>query len=231
MSLKKVWIRNFRNIKEILVDFQDLTAPIFIHGKNNQGKSNFLMALYVLGNLKMPSGVKIQELLMEGQDESFVAVQKEIAGNQGDLKLYMRVKAKGLTVSMNTQKSVKKEQVREHFPVYFFSSDTLFSFTVSPSSRRELLDNFLCSYDSEYIVFFKNYQKVIQQKNKLLKKGHGDLRYYNQIILDLSTKIVERRKTYLAALEKHLTIMLRTLFKDNQLVVNLRYVEIKRIRI
>ena len=46
--VNRVWIKQFRNINEQLFDIEG--QHLFVFGENNQGKTNFLEAIYFLGN-------------------------------------------------------------------------------------------------------------------------------------------------------------------------------------
>ena len=47
--LNKVWFKGFRNLEEVVLKFNQ-NDHLFVLGDNNQGKTNFLEGIYVLGH-------------------------------------------------------------------------------------------------------------------------------------------------------------------------------------
>ena len=60
--VKKLWTKGFRNLEENVIEFSE-NEVCFIWGDNNQGKTNFLESLYVLGNGATPSGKSLENLV------------------------------------------------------------------------------------------------------------------------------------------------------------------------
>lgn len=223
MSLEKVWIKNFRNISEVLVDFKEINQNLYIYGPNNQGKTNFLLALHTLGKMKLPVGIKVEDLVREDQNSAFVAIQKRVPYLDNLLKLYLKVENSKINIFVDEKSNIKKSELNHIFPVFYLSADTLFSFSSSPSSRRELLDQFIASIDSEYQECLKKFQKLVKQKNKLLKANLPILNVYNESLAEYSEKIVSKRLSFLKQLEKSLTTSLLFLFENKEISLSLHY--------
>ena len=60
MKINSITLENYRNIKELSVDFDDVNI---IWGQNAQGKTNLLEALYLFSGAKSFRGAKDKELI------------------------------------------------------------------------------------------------------------------------------------------------------------------------
>ncbi|MGQ9474032.1 MAG: AAA family ATPase, partial [Candidatus Caldatribacteriaceae bacterium] len=70
MYFQGVRIRNFRNLREVDVSFEE--RCVVIVGENAQGKSNFLEALFLLARGGSPRRAKDSELIRFGEEGAFL---------------------------------------------------------------------------------------------------------------------------------------------------------------
>ena len=107
MWLEKIKVQNFRNIKNCNTNFSHLLN--LITGKNAQGKTNFLEAIYYLCTLNSFRGTS--ELDIINWQENYVYVQSEIQNNSKKNILEASV-LKQVNSSWNNQKQKITRQIK-----------------------------------------------------------------------------------------------------------------------
>ena len=70
MIIKSVDLKNFRNYKNLSVEFNSGTNILF--GNNAQGKTNLLEALYMSGTSKSYKGVRDRELIKFNENDAHI---------------------------------------------------------------------------------------------------------------------------------------------------------------
>ena len=192
--INKVWIQNYRNFTEATINC-DEGAHVFLLGQNNQGKTNFLESIHALSHLKGPEQSDISQLVKEGADHSNLAVDFTTNGEQN--RLYIQLFSdKTKSVSLNSEPLKSYRSLLSSLPVYHVCADTIRAFQGAADGRRRLLNQFLSQENGEYHTLWKEYQKLIKQKNTLLKTISAPspvLQVINQQLVDLSSKIIPLR--------------------------------------
>jgi len=178
MHLKNIQLRNFRNYSE--ADLSLDSGLSVIYGNNAQGKSNFLEAVYMLAILKSNRTDRDRDLLQmapKGQPV-FTRVVGDGVRNNGSVS---RVRI-DMAITPSQRGDIFRKQVRENgipksaidaigaIPIVLFSVDDLEVIHGSPSLRRRNLDILLSQMDSKYVRALREYQKIINQRNHLLKR-------------------------------------------------------------
>ena len=109
-------------------------------------------------------------------------------------------KSKGIAI--DGQKIKKAADLLGLVNVVFFSPEDLNIIKNGPGERRRFADMELCQLDSFYLYNLNNYNKIIGQRNKLLKDiyFHPDLRetlnIWDSQLVSYGSKIIERRKAF-----------------------------------
>ncbi len=197
--IKKLWIKGYRNLEEKVLNIENFSS-ILIFGENNQGKTNFLEAIFFLINGKSPLENQIENIV------SFYEKEAVIGGDfttfSGENRLYCKLTKEGKKFSILNGKTLRTfSYLKHHVRAEFISSDIIRLFKDSPQFRRTELDQFCGLYFKEYGFLLKKYEKVIKQKNTLLKESPevSKIRFWNEELIKLAKDIVIYRKQ---ALEK-----------------------------
>ncbi len=167
MIIESVDLQNYRNYEYLNMIFDDKTN--IIYGDNAQGKTNILEALYVCATSKSHRGNKDKEVIKFGDDEAHikVIVKKNDIRYRIDMHL-KKSKAKGIAVNgIPIKKAVELFGI---INIVFFSPEDLNIIKDGPSERRKFIDMELSQLDKVYLNSLINYNKVINQRNKLLKQ-------------------------------------------------------------
>lgn len=201
MFLKKINLANFRNYKNLKIEF--LKNIMVLIGDNAQGKTNFLESIYFLATGKPVKSDADEEVIEFG--ENVVNVEGEVERKEGNFKV--------ATIIQKSEGSIRKRFMVNGIPrrlldysgnlvVVFFRPEDIDLVTSSPSLRREYIDATLKQIDRDYRKVLSSYQKVVIQKNKLLKliregfAKNDELDFWNDQQLKLGVILQEKRGAF-----------------------------------
>ncbi|MBR5316603.1 MAG: DNA replication/repair protein RecF [Lachnospiraceae bacterium] len=205
MIVKSINLQNYRNYKTLGLRF-DPNTNIF-YGDNAQGKTNILEAVYVSGTTKSHKGAKDKELIYFSEDEAHICTIVEKNGMDYKIDMHLRKnKTKGIAINGLPIRKASELFGIIHF--VFFSPEDLSIIKNGPAERRRFLDVELCQLDKVYLHQLSNYNKLVLQRNKILKEIHNRSDYQDVLdILDIQlvqygTQIVKRRKQFVSELNE-----------------------------
>ena len=199
MIIKSLELVDYRNYKDLNIEFDSGTN--ILYGDNAQGKTNILEAIYLSATTKSHKGSKDSEIINFDKDEAHIRVIIEKEDNEKRIDMHLRSsKSKGIAI--DGQKIKKAADLLGLVNVVFFSPEDLNIIKNGPGERRRFADMELCQLDSFYLYNLNNYNKIIGQRNKLLKDiyFHPDLRetlnIWDSQLVSYGSKIIERRKAF-----------------------------------
>ena len=167
MYVKNLKLRNFRNYDNLSIDFDD--GINILYGDNAQGKTNILEAIYVSATTKSHKGSKEKEIIKISENESHIKMilNRDNVAHKIDMHL-RRNKTKG--VAINGIPIRKTSELFGIINIVFFSPEDLNLIKNGPAERRRFIDFELCQLDKVYLHNLSNYNKIITQRNNLLKQ-------------------------------------------------------------
>ena len=167
MYIESVQLQNFRNYRELQLDF-DKGTNIF-YGDNAQGKTNILESVYICGTTKSHKGSKDKELIRFGEEEAHIRMMIKKDGLSYKIDMHLRKnKAKGVAIN-----GLPIKKARELFGIVnlvFFSPEDLSIIKEGPAGRRRFLDMELSQIDKGYLQQLIAYNKILNERNNLLKQ-------------------------------------------------------------
>ncbi|MDD3795168.1 MAG: DNA replication/repair protein RecF [Lachnospiraceae bacterium] len=166
MIIESIQLENFRNYNKLELKLDSGTN--LFYGDNAQGKTNILEAVYLCGTTKSHKGSRDREIIKFHQDESHIRmmIQKNSIPYRIDMHL-KKNKAKGIAIN-----GVPIRKASDLFGLgnfVFFSPEDLNIIKNGPSERRRFLDMELCQLNRVYLHNLTNYNRILMQRNKLLK--------------------------------------------------------------
>ena len=166
MFIESLELQNFRNYKTLSLQFDRGTNILF--GDNAQGKTNILEAVYLGGTTKSHRGSKDREMIRFEQDEAHIRMQvkREAVSCRIDMHL-KKNKSKGIAI--NGVPIRKASELFGAVNMVFFSPEDLQIIKEGPGERRRFLDLELCQLSKVYLNQLTNFNKILNQRNKLLK--------------------------------------------------------------
>ncbi len=205
MIIKSIELKNFRNYEDLNISFDGGTNILF--GDNAQGKTNILEAAYLSGTTKSHKGSKDREMIRFGEQEAHIrtTVVKKEREYQIDIHLKHN-RAKGIAI--NKVPIRKASELFGILNMVFFSPEDLNIIKNGPAERRRFLDAELCQLDKIYLADLTKYNKVLNQRNKLLKDMlyRPDLKdtlpVWDMQLIESGRKIIARRKRFVDELNE-----------------------------
>ena len=167
MIIESIELKNYRNYGELHMDFSPGTN--ILYGDNAQGKTNVLEAVYVCSTTKSHRGSKDKEMIRFDQEESHIkmCVRKLDVPYRIDMHLNKN-KPKGIAI--NGIPIRKASELFGIVNVVFFSPEDLNIIKNGPDQRRRFMDLELCQLNKLYVRALVQYNRVLLQRNKLLKE-------------------------------------------------------------
>lgn len=205
MIIKSLELENFRNYSGLSISFDSGTN--ILYGDNAQGKTNILESIYLSATTKSHKGSKDKDVINFNAEEAHIRtyVIKDNLENRVDMHL-RKNKSKGIAI--NGQKIKKAADLLGLLNVVFFSPEDLSIIKEGPAQRRHFADIELCQLDSFYLYNLNNYNKIINQRNKLLKdlQFNPNLRetlfIWDSQLVSYGSKIIERRASFVSQLNE-----------------------------
>ena len=203
MILKSVALSHFRNYDDLYIEFDRGTN--ILYGDNAQGKTNVLESIYVSGTTKSHKGSKDRELIQFGQDEAHIRTVVEKSGLDYQIDMHLK-KNKSKGIAINRMPIKKASELFGILNIVFFSPEDLNIIKNGPSERRRFLDVELCQLDKIYLYNLTKYNKVLNQRNRLLKDIHfrpelmDTLAVWDMQLIEYGKKIINTRKKFVEEL-------------------------------
>lgn len=205
MIIKRLELADYRNYETLDLEFDQGTN--ILYGDNAQGKTNILEAIYLAATTKSHKGSKDKEIIGFGKEEAHIRtyLEKEGVGTRVDMHLR---KAGSKGIAIDGQKIKKAAELLGLCNVVFFSPEDLSIIKNGPAERRRFVDMELCQLDSFYLYNLNHYNKIVNQRNKLLKDMYMNpelkdtLAIWDSQLVSFGSKIIERRKLFVDQLNE-----------------------------
>lgn len=199
MIIKYLELSDFRNYETLSISFDKGTNILF--GDNAQGKTNILEAIYVSATTKSHKGSKDKEIINFNKEEAHIRTYLEKEDVEYRVDMHLR-KNKSKGIAIDGQKIKKAADLLGLLNVVFFSPEDLSIIKNGPAERRRFADMELCQLDSFYLYNLNNYNKIINQRNKLLKDMYFNqnlketLNIWDSQLVSYGSKIIEKREAF-----------------------------------
>lgn len=206
MYLEELELKNFRNYRTIKVEFSPQINVLI--GKNAQGKTNLLEAIYVLAMARSHRTNNDRELICFKQKDAFLAGR--VTRKLGSLPLEILLNRRGKKAKVNHLEQARLSQYIGHLNVILFAPEDLLLVKGSPTVRRRFIDMEFGQIDPRYLYNLTQYRAILKQRNNYLKqlqqKKANDLMYLEVLSEQLATfggAIIVKRLEFLAELERY----------------------------
>ncbi len=199
MIIKSLELADFRNYESLEINFDKGTN--ILYGDNAQGKTNILEAIYVSATTKSHKGSKDKEIINFNKEESHIRTYLLKEDEEIRVDMHLR-KNKSKGIAIDGQKIKKAADLMGLLNVVFFSPEDLSIIKNGPAERRRFADMELCQLDSFYLYNLNHYNKIINQRNKLLKDMYFNpelretLNIWDSQLISFGSKIIERRQQF-----------------------------------
>ncbi|MCL2621438.1 MAG: DNA replication/repair protein RecF [Firmicutes bacterium] len=201
MVISKLEVTNFRNYKKGVINFNPFLNVLV--GSNAQGKTNILEAIFLCTVGRGWRTKKDKELIK--WNEEFLNIKLDIKKEYGNETIEIFLNKEKKIIKINSIPITKTSGLLGKLNCVFFSPDELKLIKEAPADRRRFLDIDISQIDKEYFFALTKYNKILAQRNTLLKKPKeqiletigiwdAELKKYGKIIID-------KRKSFLESLK------------------------------
>jgi len=219
MKITRVKLEHFRNHKETLVEFSN--GINIISGQNGQGKTNLVESLVVASTTKSPRTSKDNDMI--NCNNNVASVEMDIERSFGKVKIkYIIDRSEGKVFFVNNNEVKKMSEVFGNLVTIYFSPSELKIVSESPNERREFMDTDISQLSGNYYNLLQRYNKVLFQRNKLLKTERNremllsQIEVWNEQLASLAGPIIKTRKSFIEKLKEPARKALKNLSKETE---------------
>jgi DNA replication and repair protein RecF len=172
VRVDRLWLTDFRNYGAVeLAPAPGLTV---VHGRNGHGKTNLLEAIAYLATLDSFRGAPVDALVRTGAERAVVRAEA-VRGDRALLIEAEIVPSGRNRVQVNRQPLKRARDLLGALRVTVFSPDDLELVKGGPASRRGYLDETLVAAHPPHDALRRDVDRVLRQRNALLKQAGGRL--------------------------------------------------------
>ncbi len=169
MRLQSLSLEQFRSYDRLQMSLPEAAVQLFV-GSNGSGKTNILESLAVLSLTKSFLPVEEEDLRRWGTEFFRVtAAARTDAGEDIELEVVSQITPRRQKACFVNGVRVTQSAMVGRLPIVVFLPQDLSLFTGAPADRRRFLDQILCQVSPEYFAYLSEYQKLLKQRNALLR--------------------------------------------------------------
>ena len=206
MNLIDIQLRDFRNYQELNLSFDP--GVNLIVGDNAQGKTNLLEAIIYLGSGKSFHTQRSAEMVRI--DADFAELQGKVYSQEREqsLRWLLFSGSRPRQIYLNGVKKKTAGELSGVMTTVLFCPEDLMVLKTGASARRKLGDNALCQLRPNYEAALTEYNKILEQKNRILKDRYENpallqiLPEYNTRLCQVGALIISYRARFYDALGK-----------------------------
>lgn len=206
MHIEHLILKNYRNYDHLDLSFHNKINVII--GENAQGKTNLMEAVYVLAFTRSYRTPHEQELISWQKD--FAKIEGMIHRKNRTFPLEIIISKLGKKAKLNQLEQKKLSDYIGTFNVVMFAPEDLTLVKGSPQIRRRFIDMELGQIQPSYVYHLGQYQKILKQRNHLLKQMQRNQMSDQSLLLILTEQLsehaailLERRFSFLSLLRNY----------------------------
>lgn len=205
MNIRNIHLKNFRNYKILDLKFErDFNI---IYGKNAQGKTNILEAIFLCSAGRSHRTSKDHELIKFGEDNYSVKIDLNKDAIEKSIEVvYDKVEKKKIKINEIPLKKIGN--LMGQLNVIMFSPEDMMIIKEGPAERRRFIDIALSQLKPSYFYDLQQYIKILAQRNNLLKEIEYNkslldtIEVWNQSLAEKGSRIIKARKEYVDILAR-----------------------------
>lgn len=225
MIIKRFIAENFRNINNCDIKFSK--GVNLLYGNNAQGKTNTIEGIYIFARGKSFRASEDKELV-KFEKEGF-RLYIEYEDKKGENSLEYSFFGRERRRKKNGYKIDKIKEMIGNFKAVLFYPDDLSLVKNSPEERRAFLNVAISQCYNDYIGYYTNYKKALENRNCLLKMASKGMYVDNNELISWSYYMAEYasylyiiRKDYTEKLNKYAKVLMQQI-SDGKEKIELTY--------
>ena len=209
MRLERLELRDFRNYREALVDFDPDCNVIF--GENAQGKTNLLEAVVYLSCGKSPRARADREMI--AFDAASALLEASVLARQREFRVRAELyRGQRRKLSVNQVAAKNAAALSQVYHTVFFCPDDLFLIREGAAARRKFMDTALCQLRPRYAAALSSYGRALDHKTRILRDSEERpdllemLPEFNEQLIRFGAVLIHYRSQFAAALDQYAAI-------------------------
>ena len=219
MYLEKLKLTNYRNYQ--LVDEKFSPKFNILFGRNAQGKTNLLEAIYYLSTGRSYRPVRDCQLIR--WDKDFFVIDSFFCNERGTNRLEIKysnsdgIRPSEKEIHINGVLKKKTAEWLGRFNSVLFAPEDLYIVKGSPAERRRLIDDDISQISPLYYQKIQRYTRILNQRNHLLRRicahkaNYDELQVWNHQFCETGAQIIAKRLQVLEKLTPLTRLMHRKL--------------------
>lgn len=208
MIVSHLSLTDFRNYESAEVELG--AGPNLFVGSNGQGKTNLVEAIGYLSTLTSHRVSADQALIRQGTD--FAVVRARLEHAERSLLVEVQLNRAGANRAQVNRVAVKPRELPRYITSVLFAPEDLALVRGEPSGRRRFLDQLLVQLTPRFAGVIADYERVLKQRNTLLKSARGarvaenqlsTLELWDERLVGLGTEIISGRQDLVDRLRPH----------------------------
>lgn len=221
MKISLLTATGIRNLHPVQLEPRE-RFNVFV-GQNGQGKTNLLEAIYVVATLRSFRASRLADLIAFGRTEP--AQLGARVERDGLVRIYQVELSPGSRKVLLDGKAVRPiSRYFGGFNVVVFTPEDLALPRGAPGDRRKFLDRAVFNQGPEYLAAIQDYEKVLKQRNTVLKQAAAGLSHarveallevYDVQLAALGAAVAKARAAYVATLREGLEVAFRAIARSD----------------
>jgi len=202
MVIRSLKLIDYRNYTHQEVSF---SAGInVITGENAQGKTNLVEAVVLSCIGRSPRTPRDKELIRWNAPHAYVCCTGERKYGKVKVETFL-THTENKRISINGLPIRKLGELMGNLNAVYFTPDELKIVKSGPGERRRFLDIDISQLSKTYFYELSRYNRILSQRNKLLKTGHATvdtLSIWDVQLASVGARIIRQRKEYVKRLAR-----------------------------
>lgn len=213
MRLKKLQIKNFRNLQD--VELTPVSGINVIYGENASGKTSILESIYYLSHLRSFRSKNINDIIQRDKD-ALQLVSRITTKDQNEIPLGVSRSKDKLVVRANKEPVKRVADVASLFPVISIHPDSYLLITGGPSERRSYIDWGVFHVEHSFFNAWQRFRVALNQRNAALKSRQESsfCKLWDKELAQSAEIIDTSRHSYMNNLMPELQLLVNQFFPD-----------------
>lgn len=225
MKVRQLAFKNYRNLADGSIT--PCEGVNIIYGDNAQGKTNLIEALWLFCGGHSFRTAGFREMIRFGAD--FARLDCSFYGQEREQTASLRFGAGKRTVLLNGVEKNSSSALIERFCAVVFSPENLNLIKRGPGERRNFIDSAVCREKLRNAVILTKYNRMIAQRNALLKDVYRNpaleetIDVWDTQIINLGSQLMQQRLEFVHMISEKAAFYHRGISRESE-ELQLRYI-------